>query len=236
MNDAHVVRDGEGGERLHENIGDARGGERPLLAEHVVQAATVEVLHGDVEEAVGLCAEVDDLHRVGVVQARRCLGLAVKAGGEHRVAGVLAVQYFDGDGLLEGDLPRAENGAHRPGAEELLDDELAGDGPPDQALVARVAHGSSDQCTWRKPRRAAPSPWLVLSLHRVEGVAAVVVGLARHVFPQLVVVLVDFGDDLRHPLFGGRDEDARQVDLPPRPFLPRPSMAWVARAMQAATA
>ena len=38
MHDAHVVRDGQRGQRLHQDVGDARRRERPVLAEHAVQA------------------------------------------------------------------------------------------------------------------------------------------------------------------------------------------------------
>lgn len=56
---------------------------------------------------------------------------------------MLPVQHFDGHGLLEGYLARAVDRPHGPRPEKLLNDELAGDGAPDQALVARVAHSTS---------------------------------------------------------------------------------------------
>ena len=145
MDDAHVVRDGERGERLHEDVDDALGRQRVLVAQDAMQAAPVEVLHRDVEQAVGLLAEVDDAHRVRVVQARGGLGLALEAGGEGGVVRVLAVQHLDGDGLLESDLPRAVHGAHGSAADEVLDHELSGDGPADE-LGGGFRHRSL-QCT-----------------------------------------------------------------------------------------
>ena len=54
VHDAHVVRDRERGERLHQDVRDARGRQRPVLAQDAVEAPPVEVLHRDVEQAVGL--------------------------------------------------------------------------------------------------------------------------------------------------------------------------------------
>ena len=71
---------------------------------------------------------------------RRGLRLALKARGERRVVGVLAVQHLDGDGLLERDLPRPEDGAHRAAADEVLDDELAGDRSPRKEVVVGLLH------------------------------------------------------------------------------------------------
>ena len=59
MHDAELVRDRDGGERLHEEVDDALVGERPLVAEDGEQVATVEELHREVDEAVRLDAEVD---------------------------------------------------------------------------------------------------------------------------------------------------------------------------------
>jgi hypothetical protein len=62
----------------------------------VEEVPPVEVLHCDVEQAVGLLAEVDDLHRARMVQPRRGLGLALEARGEQGVARVLAVHQLHG--------------------------------------------------------------------------------------------------------------------------------------------
>ncbi len=105
-----------------------------------VQAPAVEVLHRDVEQAVGLGAEVEDLDRVGVIQARRGLRLPVESSGEGGVVGVLAVHHLDGDGLLEGDLSRPEDGAHRAAADEVLDHVFAGDRSPDEEVVVGLLH------------------------------------------------------------------------------------------------
>ena len=62
-------------------------GERPVLARgRARRSAPVEELHRDVEQAVGLLAEVDDADRVRVVEARRGLRLALEARRERGVA------------------------------------------------------------------------------------------------------------------------------------------------------
>ena len=107
-----------------------------------MQAAPVEVLHRDVEQTVRLGAEVDDLHRVRVVQARRGLRLPLEARRERRVVGVLAVQHLDRDGLVERDLARAVHRAHRPAPDEALHQELAGDRAADE-LIEGLGHRTS---------------------------------------------------------------------------------------------
>ena len=127
VHDAHLVRDGERRERLGHDVCHAPPGQRPVLADDVEEIAPVEELHRDVEQTVGLLPEVEHAHRVRVIELAGGLGLALEAGGERRVAGVLAVQHLDGDVLVEGDLPRPVDRAHRAAAHERLDEELAGD-------------------------------------------------------------------------------------------------------------
>ena len=140
------------------------GAQRPVFAEDAVQAPPVEVLHRDVEQPVGLGAEVDDLDRVRMVQAGRGLCLAVKARSERGVVRVLAVHHLERDGLLESDLPSPEDGAHGSAADVVLDHVLAGDRSPDEEVVVGLLHpfasvpgtrGSGDRSPHARTRRPA---------------------------------------------------------------------------------
>ena len=64
----------------------------------------------------------------------------MKARREGRIAGVLAVQHLDGDGLLEGHLPRTEDSPHGARPDRRLDEELLRDEPTDEDLEIGSRH------------------------------------------------------------------------------------------------
>ena len=99
-----------------------------------MQRAPIEVLHGNVEKPVRLDAEVDDLHRIRVVEARGRSGFSLKASRKRCVLRVLSMQDFDSDRFIESDLACAKHGSHGARPQQLLDDELGGDRPADQPL------------------------------------------------------------------------------------------------------
>ena len=155
MDDAHLVRHGDGCERLHDDVADVRVGDRPVLVDHAVEVAPLHVLHRDVEEAVRLLAEVDDAYRVRVVEPAGGLRLAMEAADEVRVDGDRAVHHLHGDVLLERSEARLVHGAHRAAAEEFLDLVLAGDGPPDhRGVAARTFRLAAHGLAHRLARRA----------------------------------------------------------------------------------
>ena len=121
------MRHGERSEHLGQEIDDARRRQRAALREQREEVAPIDVLHRQVEQAVGLLAEVEDTNRVRVVEARCRPGLSTKALGEGAVDRELAMQDLDGDGLVERQLPGEVDDAHRSRAKPLLDGELSRD-------------------------------------------------------------------------------------------------------------
>ena len=150
VHDAEVVSDRDGGEGLHEDVDDARVGQRPLFAEDREEIPTVEELHREVDEAVRLDAEVDHAHRVGVIEAARGLGLAVEPLLEHRVLRDVRPHDLERDRRVEDHMPRPEDLAHRAAADVLFDRELAGDDAPQQSCD--LAHPPSVAVS-RRPRQ-----------------------------------------------------------------------------------
>ena len=129
----------------------------------LASVAAVDVLHGDVEEAVGLLAEVDDAHRVRVVDTRRGLRLAEEARREHRFTGELAMEHLDRDGRAERDLPGLVDRAHRAFADERFDPEFPSDGATEEGLLLHEARRYRTMPGWailrRKLRHRGPHPW-----------------------------------------------------------------------------
>ena len=88
-----------------------------------------------------------------MVQARRRLGLPLEARRERRLVGVLAVEHLDGDGLVEREVARTVDRAHRAGPDEALHQELAGDGAADE-LIEGLGHQTTSLANAR-PRAQA---------------------------------------------------------------------------------
>ena len=150
MDDPHVVRHDERCQRLREDVDDARLGERTVLADDPQEVAAVEVLHRDVEHPVRLGAEVDDAHRVRVVEPACSLRLAVKTGRERLVPGEVLVEDLHGHRLLERYLARPVDLPHGSAANVRFDRELARDRATDEGII-RASHRR--ECTPRPGRR-----------------------------------------------------------------------------------
>jgi hypothetical protein len=138
MDNPELVRRGEGREGLTEDVHDARRLEGRILAEDVVEAAAIQVLHHDVEQAVGLLPEVEHPHGVRVIDARCGHGFALESRDERRLEVELGMQNFDGHDLVETRLAGAIDGSHPPPAQIRLDDVLVGDGPGDELGLQQV--------------------------------------------------------------------------------------------------
>ena len=106
----------------------------------VIDGAALDVLHHEEVEAVGL-ADVDGLHDVIVVEARRGPPFAVEALDELRVLAEAAREDFDCHNTVEADLPGAVDDGHRARpalVEQLVAGNLLGRAP------ARVLAGPLD--------------------------------------------------------------------------------------------
>ena len=86
VDDAEVVRFGERGEHLPQDVDDAPERERPLLVRDAREVLAAQELHHEVELAVVGLAEVDDGDRVRVVEAARGARLGDEARGRVLVA------------------------------------------------------------------------------------------------------------------------------------------------------
>ena len=99
----------EGGEEIEPET-DQLAGRQPPPFETPGQRLAREVVHGVVEEPVGLAGVVDPNH-VGVSQAGGVAGLAEEAlgrGGGRQ----LRLQHLDGDGTVEQGIASEEDEAH----------------------------------------------------------------------------------------------------------------------------
>ncbi len=144
MNDALVVRGGEG-------VGDLRGQsqrivgrDRPAL-DPIGQGLTLEQLQHEVVDVV-VVADVVQRADVRVIEVRDHPGLALEALPGLRLIGKMPRQYLDRDHAVETCVARAVDLAHSPLA-DLLDQAVVG-----QHLAGLYRHG------------VLPKPWVGWSL------------------------------------------------------------------------
>ena len=154
VDDPEIVRDRERGERLRGDVDDARDRQRRVLLDHLRQRPTVHVLHGDVEEPVGLLTEVDDAHRARMIDARRGLRLPQEARREHRLPRELAMQDLDRERGAERALPSPIDAPHRALTDEGFDLVFPGDRATDQCLALHEARRYRTRPGWAILRRA----------------------------------------------------------------------------------
>ena len=99
----------------------------------MLQRHAVQKFHGD-EGLPILLADVVDGADVGMVQRRRGLGFALKAGEGLRVAGNIFRQELQGDEAMQPRVFGFVNHAH-PAAAELLDDAVMRNGLADHGVA-----------------------------------------------------------------------------------------------------
>ena len=110
--------------RVLQGLADARhDGERlgrrePAVGQRLTQAHPVDELHHQVVEALAV-SEVVDPDDVGMIEARHRPRLAGEPLGERRVVLQVGVEHLDGNGAVEGAMPRPVDGAHAAGTDEL---------------------------------------------------------------------------------------------------------------------
>jgi hypothetical protein len=97
MHDAELVRLGERAAHLGQDLEHPLPLERLLLVEDLVQAASLEQLHRDVERAVGRAIEVVRRDRVRVAQLAQHVALAAKPRDEVLVLRHVGVQQLQRD-------------------------------------------------------------------------------------------------------------------------------------------
>ncbi len=119
VDDAGRMRVVERGKRLAEQLCDARGRQRPLVAHDLRERAAAQHLHDDVQGAGRGLPEVEDGDRVRVVQAAGGARLVLEALRGHRVRGNLRVEHFDRDLRVEAEVHAAVDAAHCAHADQL---------------------------------------------------------------------------------------------------------------------
>ncbi|MEZ4300478.1 MAG: hypothetical protein R3B70_36370 [Polyangiaceae bacterium] len=152
VDDALFVGAGEGGGDLAED-GDGALGREPSGGdvEHGAEGDAVDVLHHEVEIAVGGAAEVAGLGDVGVAEVGGGDGLALEAGDDLLARALAGGEELEGDLLAQGLVHRLVDGAHAALA-ELADnavptghegaDERVGGGALFGGLVSQRLHPS----------------------------------------------------------------------------------------------
>ena len=96
----------------------------------------LQQLHHEKEHAVGRAAEVGDGDDVGVIEARRGLGLALEAARHLVEAAELGVQELERQLLLEHDVLDAIDGAHAAAAERREHAVALGDEAADEWIAS----------------------------------------------------------------------------------------------------
>ena len=124
----------------------------------------LQQLHGDVEQVL-IAAEVDDLDRVGVVQAGGVPGLELEALEQPLVAHELAAQELEGHHLAQRHLLGLVDVPHGAGADQLEHPEVGPDDPADdggrrplEALAGPASPGSPSGSLC-PDRPAPPAPY-----------------------------------------------------------------------------
>ena len=164
MDDPLYVRLARGVAELQRDMKDARQRHRAAdRCNGALERQTVQVLHHDVERAVGELTGEKHVNDVGVRQARRHLGLPMKTRDQHLVGRELAMQDFHRDVAVDALLKGAVHAAHRADADQLANLDV----PQDLAGEVRVGRGGGgDDAARGRERRAVER-----AIERVGGVA-----------------------------------------------------------------
>ena len=139
MHHAHLVCFCQGAADLHHDLERAFDREPAHAADQVAQVFALEVLHGQVDQAVG-GAEVEDLHGVGVRQPAHQLRLAFEARHLLGIARQLAGQQLERHQFSDARVLDAVHHAHAAAADRLFDAVTFGHHHADQRVgqLARV--------------------------------------------------------------------------------------------------
>jgi len=132
VDDAGEVRLFDPGERLHHDVDHALDRERVLGDEQLGQRRPLDVLHREIEQAIGRLAVIDDRDAVGVIEPRRAHRLVAEPLDHPRVGGQVLVQDLDGDGAAERDLVRAIHRAAAADPDTRRELELLTEDAPDE--------------------------------------------------------------------------------------------------------
>ena len=135
VDDVLVVRLGERRERLAEHVDDAPERQRSVLVRDAREIAPAQEFHDQVELAVGCVAEVDDPHRVRVVQPARGARLGDEARGGVLFAYEVRVDDLHRDRAPEVRLFGAVDAPHPADADELENQVAARERAPDERII-----------------------------------------------------------------------------------------------------
>ena len=137
----------------HDDVDHALDAERVLVDQELGQRRALDVLHREVEQAVGRLAVVDDRDAVGMVQARRAHRLVAEPRDHPRVGAQLLVEDLDRDGAAERDLVGLVDGAAAADADAGGQLELVAEDSADelQRLLDLVLHAVTRRYPGRSP-------------------------------------------------------------------------------------
>ncbi|MEJ2312066.1 MAG: hypothetical protein P8Y11_06725 [Gemmatimonadales bacterium] len=138
---------GQGAQRLAQDVGDARRGQRPEALHELLEVHARQVLHRVVERVVRRSAVVEDRDRVGVREAGRELDLLLEALERSLLIHPVAADDLHGRRSAHERMVRHVNLAHTADADLAIDDVVA---EPlrlhrrRSQLVQRAAHSQRD--------------------------------------------------------------------------------------------
>jgi hypothetical protein len=149
VHEAVRVRGVESGGDLGDEVRRARRFQRGLARDDLLQRRPVDVLHGDVQQAVVLADVIHGQH-VRMLDRGHHLLLPAEARAERRLVADVGAEHLQRDGPLERDLRRAKDDAH-PASPQRGVDAVAGERRADlQGPEARARTASAGDRGWTR--------------------------------------------------------------------------------------
>src|SRR5262249_54286255 len=121
VNDPEVVRLGQRLAALADDAEDAHRLHPAVAVDGRAYRLAIEELHGHEEQALAGLAEIEETHRVRVLELRAGLGLVDEAANPLGILGDLGVQNLDGDNAVDGNLAGLVDHAHSALADAIND-------------------------------------------------------------------------------------------------------------------
>jgi hypothetical protein len=125
VDESGVVGDFEAEEDLAQDIDGLLCGAAGLHLQVVINGATFEKFHGDIEGAVGGGPCIKDLDDVWAFESCNGEGFALKTSECAALSHEVWKHDFDGDGAVEGRLSTEEYGTHATASNFFLEDDIA---------------------------------------------------------------------------------------------------------------
>jgi hypothetical protein len=147
MHDAQIVRFTERGQRLSQDLDDARKGQRPFLVSDAREILAAQKFHHQIRLAVVGTAEVEHGDRVRMVQLAGCARFGHEAERGVFIRQEMRMDDLDRDGAAERRLLRAVHAAHAADADQVEDVVTTRQRLADELVVRGRTHGAHGKAT-----------------------------------------------------------------------------------------